>query len=136
VPTRKQRRRRAKERRHEWEEVYLDEHGREVDREEADSIRTAERRDGRRPARAAGRSGRVIEPPSWRRVGKRALLFAPLMFFVIWLLEPDSSMTARAFYTFQLMLLFVPFSYLVDTVAYRMYRKRIGRVEGGAVPRP
>jgi hypothetical protein len=33
------------------------------------------------------------------------------------------------------MLLFVPFSYLVDTVAYRMYRKRVDRVEGGAAPR-
>jgi hypothetical protein len=124
-----------KERRHEWEEVYVDEEGREVPPEEVGSIREAERRDGRKPARAAARQGRVVEPPSWRRVGRRALLFAPLMFLVIWLLEPQSSAAARVFYTLQLMLLFVPFSYLVDTVAYRMYRKRLDRVDSGAAPR-
>jgi hypothetical protein len=136
VPTRKQRRRRAKDRRHEWEEVFVDEEGREVAPEDVDEPRLREqRRNGRSPTRSPGGRGRTIEPPSWRRVGRRALIFAPLMFLVIWFLEPDSSPVGRAFYTLQLMLLFVPFSYLVDTVTYRMYRKRIDRLEGGPAQR-
>jgi hypothetical protein len=132
VPTRKQRRRRAKERRHEWEEIYLDEQGREIDPQEAPAELLAggkQRENGRGPTRGRGRGSRVVDPPSWRRVGRRALLFAPLMFIVITLFDPGTSITVRVLQTFQLMLLFVPFSYLVDTVAYRMYRKRVERAE-------
>jgi hypothetical protein len=136
VPTRKQRRRRAKERRHEWEEVYLDEEGREIAPDEVGELeKPAERRDGRRESRGPARRGRTMEPPSWRRVGKRALIFAPLMFVVITIFDPQTSVAARVLYTLQLMVLFVPFSYLVDTIGYRMYRKRVERVEGGAAPR-
>jgi hypothetical protein len=139
VPTRKQRRRRAKDRRHEWEEVYVDDEGREVAPDEVDGIREGEqRRDARRQAASRGgraRTGRTIEPPSWRRVARRALIFAPLMFVVIWFLEPDSSPLLRALSTLQLMVLFIPFSYLVDALTYRTYRKRLERVEGGTAAR-
>ena len=136
MPTRKQRRRRAKDRRHEWEEVYVDEEGREVAPDEVDEVREVERRrDGRRPTASRGGRARTIEPPSWRRVGRRALIFAPLMFVVIWFLEPDSSPLLRALSTLQLMVLFIPFSYLVDVLTYRTYRKRLERVEGGTAAR-
>src|SRR5688572_18838466 len=74
MPTRKQRRRRAKERRHEYEYVYVevDEEGREVEVEvEGDELEERTRSNGRAP-RPVTRSGRVVEPPSWRRVAKRA----------------------------------------------------------------
>ena len=131
MPTRKQRRRREKERRHEWEEVYVDEAGREVDPEQAESLaRSRAPTNGRAPARrqAQPRSRqRVVEPPSWRRVAKRSLIFAPFMFLVLTFLDGETTALARVLYTLQLMLLFVPFSYLVDSFAYRMYRKRLAR---------
>jgi hypothetical protein len=138
VPTRKQRRRRAKDRRHEWEEVYVDDEGREVASEEIDEITNRnreQRRDGRRRGAASGSRTRTIEPPSWRRVGRRALIFAPIMFIVIWFLEPDSSPLVRLLSTLQLMVLFIPFSYLVDVVTYRMYRRRVDRMEGETAAR-
>jgi hypothetical protein len=124
VPTRKQRRRRAKERRHEYEYVYLDEEGREVEVEPEES-KAPERKD-RRPARA-GAGGRVIEPPSWRRVGRRALIFGPLMFITIRLLERGEAIAASLFRTVFLLLIFLPFSYVMDAVMYRTYQRRMSR---------
>ncbi|MBD0329080.1 MAG: hypothetical protein ICV64_03140 [Thermoleophilia bacterium] len=131
MATRKQRRRREKERRHEWEEVYVDETGREVDPEEADSLARSRassngRAPTRRPAQARGRQ-RVVEPPSWRRVAKRSLVFAPFMFLILTFLDSGTPLDSRIVYTLQLMLLFMPFSYLVDSFAYRMYRRRTGQ---------
>jgi hypothetical protein len=123
VPTRKQRRRRAKERRHEYEYVYVDEEGREVEAEPAEA-KAPERKD-KGPAR--GRGGRVIEPPSWRRVGRRALLFGPLMFITIMLLERGEPIAASLFRTIFLLLIFLPFSYVMDAVMYRTYQRRLSR---------
>ena len=138
MPTRKQRRRRQKDRRHEYEEVYLDADGNEITAEEYTALARSENGDGagprkREPAKARTRSGRVIQPPSWRRVGKRALIFAPLMFVVISLLPTsggDLPVLGRVLITLQMLLLFIPFSYLMDTLTYRMWRRRNEREAG------
>ena len=73
MPSRKQRRKRAKDRRHEWEYVYVDETGEEVEAPEEALIS----RNGKRTPeqRAKPRGGmREVQPPSWRRVGKRGWL--------------------------------------------------------------
>jgi hypothetical protein len=124
VPTRKQRRRRAKERRHEYEYVYVDEEGHEVEVDEPEKA-PSKSKNGRAPART--RSGRVIEPPSWRRVGRRALIFAPLMFITIRLLERSEPVAATVFRTVFLLLVFLPFSYVMDTFLYRSYQRRAQR---------
>jgi hypothetical protein len=143
MPTRKQRRRRDKERRHEYEEVLVYPDGREVpvaeldeEDEEPGPAPKAGRADGppasRDAARAAprkatstARGGRTVQPPSWRRVLKRTLIFAPIMFLLVTVTSGgDTSSSARVFLTVQLVLLFIPFAYLMDSVAYRMYRKR------------
>ena len=132
MPTRKQRRRRQKERRHDWEEVYVDETGRELAPDEAAEVappQTRSRENGRRAAGPRPTGRRAPDRPSWRRVAKRALIFAPLMFVVITVLDPDTSPAARVLYTAQLIALFVPFSYFVDTIAYRMYRKRVEQAD-------
>ena len=124
MPTRKQRRRRAKERRHEYEYVYVDEEGREVE-VEPDEAKAPERKDkDKRPAPSRG--GRVIEPPSWNKVGRRALIFGPLMFITIRLLERGEPIAASLFRTMFLLLIFLPFSYVMDTVMYRTYQRRMG----------
>ena len=124
MPSRKQRRRRAKERRHEYEYVYVDEEGREVE-VEPEEEKTPARKD-KRPA-AATRPRRTIEPPSWQRVGRRALIFAPLMFITIRLLERGEPIMASVFRTLFLLLIFLPFSYVMDAVLYRSYQRRLDR---------
>jgi hypothetical protein len=128
VPTRKQRRRRAKDRRHEYEYVYVDEEGREVDVEPEDEKAPA--RKDKRPA-PASRPRRAIEPPSWKRVGRRALIFAPLMFITIRLLEQDEAVTTSIVRTAFLLLIFLPFSYVMDAVLYRTYQRRLDRGQKG-----
>jgi hypothetical protein len=124
VPSRKQRRRRAKERRHEYEYVYVDEEGREVEVEES-ATAPSKRKNGKPVARTRG--GRTIDPPSWRRVGRRALIFAPLMFITIRLLERGEPLVASVLRTIFLLAVFLPFSYLMDTFMYRTYQRRSQR---------
>ena len=129
VPTRKQRRRLQKQRRHEWEEVWVDSEGRELDSGAVES--TAPSPNGKRQATkaapvAAGR-GRAVQPPSWQRVLKRGLIFAPLMFVTVHLITGDElTMAQKVAQTAFLLLLFLPFSYVMDAVTYRVARRRAG----------
>jgi hypothetical protein len=130
MPTRKQRRRRAKERRHEYEYVYVevDEEGREVE-VEPDEIEEKPRSNGRAP-RPVTRAGRVVEPPSWKRVAKRGLLFAPLMFLTITLIDQGTPISVRILNTVMLLAFFLPFSYLMDRMLYRASVRRAGLEKG------
>ena len=123
MPSRKQRRRRAKERRHEYEYVYVDDEGREVEVEPGE-VAKQKRTDRKTPAT---RGGRRVEPASWSRVGRRALLFAPLMFITIRLLERQEPIVQSLLRTIFLLLLFLPFSYVMDSVLYRSYVRRTSR---------
>jgi hypothetical protein len=124
MPSRKQRRRRAKDRRHDYEFVYVDEEGQEVevDPDDAQAPKRTERR-----GQPTTRSGRAVLPASWQRVGKRALLFAPLMFITIRILEKKETLLTSALRTAFLMALFLPFSYVMDTLLYRSYLRRTNR---------
>jgi hypothetical protein len=138
MPTRKQRRRRQKERRHEWEYVYVDDEGHEVEVDEAEAGAAPPAKPAAKPAKASGkpgararqpatRAGRKIEPPSWRRVGRRAAIFAPVMLVIVYLLRPkDASAASVIVQVAVLLAFFLPFSYLMDSMMYRSYRKRIG----------
>jgi hypothetical protein len=137
VPSRKQRRRRQKAFRHDYEFVLLDEEGNEV---EVDPTELRAEKEKARPEKAKSKAGapskgrgttwtgRTIQPPSWRRVGKRALIFAPLMFVAVSVLDPQLSPVQHAAQTFTLLAFFLPFSYAMDTVAYRMYLRRTGQL--------
>src|SRR4051812_24205379 len=122
MPSRKQRRRRAKERRHEYETVYVDDEGREV---EVDPAELERRREPRRETaqKTVARSGakpqargtlRPVPAPSWRRVLRRAGIFAPFMLIAISLLGHKLSWAQRIEETIVLLILFVPFSYMLD----------------------
>jgi hypothetical protein len=135
VATKKQRRRRDKERRHEYEYEYVDEDGRPVEVEEPEPAKP--KGGGKAPApktQATTRGGRRVEPPSWRRVARRAGIFAPLMLIVLYLLKPkDASLASIVFQGVILIAIFIPFSYLMDTLLWRSYQKRTG--QGGNEPR-
>ena len=129
MPSRKQRRRRSKERRHEYEYVYVDEEGREVEAPEEEQPQTRARGGGKATSgrrTATTRSGRRIEPPSWRRVGKRALFIGPVMFLLINLMGKNLTAAQRIYETVVLLAIFLPFSYFMDSLMYRSYLKRTG----------
>ena len=73
MATKKQQRRRQKLKRHEYEEVYVDDEGRELDPEEAEELVSAAQPEKTAKAKkdAAPQRGRTIEPPSWRRTLRR-----------------------------------------------------------------
>jgi hypothetical protein len=127
MASRKQRRRRAKERRHEYEYVYVDEEGREVE-VEPEEIEQEQRRNGSSRAKPVTRGGRTIDPPSWNKVGRRALIFAPLMFVAITLIGRDLTMIQRISQTLLMLAFFLPFSYLTDRM---LYRSSVRRAAGG-----
>jgi hypothetical protein len=132
VATKKQQRRRQKQMRHEYEEVYVDETGRELDADEAGELAaaapTAKKATSAKAARQRPqRGGRTIEPPSWRRVGKRGLLFFPLMLITVMLLGDDLTLVQQIFQTVLLMAFFLPFSFFMDTMMWRSYQRRLAR---------
>jgi hypothetical protein len=128
MPSRKQRRRRQKDRRHEWEYVYVDDDGREVDAPDEESPMSRNgKRAAQQPRKAKAAGGmREVQPPSWRRVGKRGLIFAPLMFLTVTFLSGNLTIAQRLVNTVFLLAFFLPFSYAMDALMYRMYKKRSG----------
>lgn len=133
MATRKQRRRRAKEHRHEYETVYVDEEGNEVEVEpEERPVREQRGRRDRSPAKrgsGAGRAGRRLDPPSWSRSARRTLIIAPIFFAFLLVVEKNAgtALVVALLYS----LLFVPFSYGIDTLTYRTQAKRLARRGGG-----
>lgn len=129
MPTRKQRRRQAKAKRHEYEYVYVDEDGNEVEVAEDDvrAERTASRNGRAKPNPPATRGGR-IQKPSWSRVAKRGLIFAPLMFITVMFTSPDVTLLQQALTALYLMAIFLPFSYFLDSFMYKRHVKRTGAV--------
>jgi len=131
MPTRKQRRRQEKLRRHEWEDVWVDEEGHEIEpppeaaQPASQKTQTAARRQpagrgGRRPARQ-------VSAPSWQKVVKRGAIFAPIMFVVVYSLNKKHGTVLGAVgQTALLFLFFVPFSYLMDRAMYRAYLRKTG----------
>jgi hypothetical protein len=130
MPSKKQQRRRQKLKRHEYEEVYVDDEGNELAPEVAEELvvaspsRKAERTAKERPTT---RGGRVLDPPSWRKTAKRGLLFFPLMLVTVMLLGRDLTLPQQIFQTVVLMGFFLPFSYFMDTMMWRSYQRRIAR---------
>lgn len=138
MPSKKQIRRQQKLKRHEYEEVYVDDEGNVVEQEASEEPQPAARRNGRasrsEPQRTRGtRGGRAMQPASLRRVLKRTLIFAPIMFVLVSFLPggSDISPLARVLNTLFLVAVFMPFSYLMDSVTYRIWLKRTGQAPTG-----
>ena len=131
MATKKQQRRRQKLKRHDYEEVYVDEEGNVLPPEEAEELAVASTsRKAERTAkqqRPTTRSGRVLEPPSWRKVLKRGLLFFPLMLITVMLLGRDLTLAQQIVQTVVLMAFFLPFSYFMDSMMWRSHQRRTAR---------
>jgi hypothetical protein len=132
MPSKKQQRRREKQRRHEWEEVYVDAEGRELDPDEAEQLVPPAKRSPaktkpqqRSQQRSPRGAGRVVEPPSWRRTLKRGAIFFPLMLVVVFFVNSRNATTLESVIsTVTLMGFFLPFSYFMDSLVWRAYQRR------------
>jgi hypothetical protein len=127
MSTRKQRRRRAKEHRHEY--VWEDAEGNEIDPGELSSPKAQSPRGA-----STSRAVKEVQPPSWRRTLKRGLVFAPIMFATVYLLSPNLPLVTKITQTALIVAIFIPFSYFLDGVFYRSYKKRLarrGQADGG-----
>ena len=133
MPTKKQRRRRQKGRRHDYEFVYVDDEGHEVEvdpdeREQARFPRNGKRDAKRQPQKGRdGRPVREVAPPSWNKVGKRALIFFPLIFLAFSFVNSKQPVGTRLLVTLVYTAFFLPFMYLMDRAMYRAYLKRTGQ---------
>jgi hypothetical protein len=137
MPTRKQRRRMQKERRHEYETVWVDSEGNELEDPPDELVATSERRsNGSKQPKAkaqqqrGGRPARIPPKPSWRRAVKRASIFGGAIFALFLILGSKSghhnitsALALGAVYT----LLFIPFTFYVDRFAYNRWQRRTGQ---------
>lgn len=126
MPNRKQRRRREKLKRHEYEYVIEDEDGEEVPVERPHALaRTENPKAGTKPARApTDRRGRPIAKPSLQRVLKRAAIFGPLLLVITFVTQPNLTTPQKIFNAILLLAVFIPFSYVVDLMVYRALTRR------------
>jgi hypothetical protein len=133
MPTRKQRRRSQKERRHEYETVWVDEEGNEVEEPSDEPVKAVEKRDGAKPKPKAkgqqpsGRQVRVPPPPSWQRAAKRSLMLGAVIFVLFYLLGSKNgnhnigtALALSVVYT----ALFIPFTYTIDRFSHKRWQRR------------
>jgi hypothetical protein len=132
MPTRKQRRRAQKERRHEYETVWVDEEGNELEEPPEELAATPEKRDGAKPKATAtrqrgGRPVRVPPPPSWQRAAKRSLIIGAAI-FVFFYVAGSRNGSNRLGFALEITLLytalFIPFTYMIDRFAHNRWQRR------------
>lgn len=122
VATKRQRRRREKLHRHEYELVELDESGAER------PVKPAKEKDGRAtPGKVVDHRGRVIPEPSLQRSLKRTAILAPILAVLIFATGSDISTGAKILNILVLLLIFLPMTYLMDRVLYNRVLRRQGQ---------
>ena len=126
MPSRKQRRRREKLQRHEYEYVLETDEGEEV----IESPRAVEAaapgngRPGKEPVGPLDRHGKPIPKPSVQRVLRRTAIFVPLIAVVIYFTAQDLTVAGLIFNVALLLVFFMPLTYVVDVVVYRLLWRR------------
>lgn len=141
MPTRKQRRRREKNFRHEYETVLLDSDGTEhaLDPEELRTEREAKqqarteskpaRKGSSQPARRS-RALREVTPPSWQRAFRRGGMMGGVMLVAFLFLFKSAPVGVRLAWGLFYAVAFVPLTYWIDRTAYRAYQRRAAKQTG------
>jgi hypothetical protein len=128
MPTRKQRRRRAKDFRHDMRVFEVDEAGNEVALAE---LRTPEERKPKiKQQQSKSKSGRPIkEPPlpSWRRAAKRGGTMGALMLVAFLFVLKSGPLPQRIAIGLFYGLAFIPLTYWIDRTAHRTYLRRLAK---------
>jgi hypothetical protein len=144
MPSRKQKRREAKNKRHEYEFVYLDSEGNELEEPPEELVAPAKAKakassNGSKaaaskqqaPQKTSGR--REPQAPSWERAVKRALILGAVVFALFAFTNRKGGYTSALPLALIYTLLFIPFTYMVDRYAYNRYKARQER--GPSAPR-
>jgi hypothetical protein len=134
MPTRKQRRRAQKERRHDYETVWVDEEGNELEEPPEDLVPPPrERNENGKPKPKAktqpqrgGRQVRVPPAPSWQRAAKRSLIIGGALFAVIYVLgsKGGHSVAGALILAVIYTAIFIPAQYTIDRFAYNRWQRR------------
>jgi hypothetical protein len=126
VPSRKQRRRREKLQRHEYEYVLETDEGEQVieNPREAEAAAPKNGKPAKEPVGPLDRHGKPVPKPSLQRVLRRTAIFAPLIAIFIIFTAKDATIAAIVFNVVLLLAFFMPFSYVVDVFVYRMLWRR------------
>jgi hypothetical protein len=138
MASRKQRRRREKEKRHDYEIVEIDSEGNETILDSSVLKPESSRNGKASPSRKArggqpDRGRRIVQEPSWGRVMKRGLMFAPIFFVVVYLLAGDGmTVVGLIVQTLLLLVVFVPFSYFMDRLVWRSQQRRLAKSRDGS----
>jgi len=124
-----------KERRHEYETVWVDEDGNELEEppEELEAAKP-EKRNGAQPKPRAKappqRRGRALrEPPmpSWQRAAKRSLILGVVIFAFFYLAGSKGQHNLGSALLISLLYtgLFIPFSFMIDRFAHNRWQRRM-----------
>jgi hypothetical protein len=141
MPTRKQRRRAQKERRHdyEYETVWVDpDTGEEVEPPEDYVPEPEEKPENGKPKpkpkpkanaqpQRGGRPVRVPPPPSWQRAAKRSLIIGAALFAVIYLLGSKNghhSLVSALLLALVYTAIFIPAQFMIDRFAHNRWQRR------------
>lgn len=137
MPSRKQRRRREKTFRHEWETVLIDEEGNErpldadelrAEREARETERAKAKPAVKKQQSPAARKVREVPPPSWERAAKRGGLMGVAMLLAFVFLFRTGSVAVRVGWGVFYAIAFVPLTYWIDRTAYRGYQRRLQKL--------
>jgi hypothetical protein len=141
MATQKQRRRRAKEKRHTYELVEIDADGNETvlsaSELKADTPAKAPAKAAKEKGESRGagkaKSGRgAPQPPTWGRVLKRGAIFAPIFLATVMLLAGNRlSFAGAVVQTAFLLAIFIPFSYFMDRLVWRSQERRNAKAKSG-----
>ncbi|HEY1316166.1 MAG TPA: hypothetical protein VGF10_03015 [Gaiella sp.] len=131
----KQRRRRAKEKRHAYDLVEIDGEGNETvltSNELKQDAPPREQTRGKLRQKVPAKGGRGgPQPPTWPRVLKRGGIFAPIFLATVLLLGGGRLTFAGAVVqTVFLLAVFIPFSYFMDRLVWRSHQKRLAKNAG------
>jgi hypothetical protein len=125
VPTRKQKRREAKSKRHDYEIVYVDDEGNEVEPPPEAPARNGAKPAAKKQAAPSARSRRrAPQPPSWQRAAKRAAILGVVVFLLFGMLNKNHNYAGAALAAVIYTALFIPFTYTLDRFAYRRWTAR------------
>lgn len=125
MATKKQRRRREKQRRHEWEYVQVDDEGQEIVVESPKEVGAAGSAKSDAKSGPIDARGRPVQKPSLQRLGKRAAIFGPLLVVLIFITAGDDVSTgSKLVQAILLLAIFLPLSYLLDHAMYRVLTRR------------
>jgi hypothetical protein len=129
VPTRKQRRRRAKDFRHDMRVFEVDAEGNEVPLAE---LRTPEERKPKpakqqQPRSKSGRPLREPPQPSWQRAVRRGGAMGALMLVAFIFILRSGPLPQRIGIGVFYALAFIPLTYWIDRTAYRTYQRRLAK---------